>query len=211
MGPVIKRTADFLLALLALLLLAPILAATALVVYLTMGSPVLFRQLRAGRNGKPFSVVKFRSMRDGRDAEGNLIPDEKRLTTVGQVIRRLKLDELPQLCNVLVGEMSLIGPRPWPLRPSAQGNPGEMHRQRVRPGMTGWAQVGGGTRMDWPERIALDIWYVDHWSLALDMVILIGTLRVVLLGEHPNPNALSEALTHAERTYPSGWYLGGRP
>ncbi|SAI73890.1 exopolysaccharide biosynthesis glycosyl transferase [Bordetella ansorpii] len=176
----IKRTLDVVLALLALLSLSPVLLTAALVVRVSLGRPVLFRQARPGRDGALFEMLKFRTMRDACDAEGRPLPDAQRMTRVGRLLRSSSLDELPELWNVLRGDMSLVGPRPLlpaylPLY-SAQ----QRRRHEVRPGITGWAQVNGRNAVAWPERFEMDVWYVDHRSLALDLRILWLTLGKVL-------------------------------
>jgi lipopolysaccharide/colanic/teichoic acid biosynthesis glycosyltransferase len=159
----------------ALLLSLPLLAGVAAGVWLTLGRPILFRQLRAGYRGWPFLLLKFRTM---RHAPGE--PDETRLTRFGRVVRRLSLDELPQLWNVVRGEMALVGPRPLPLAYLPRYSPVQARRHEVPPGITGLAQVSGRNALGWPERLALDVWYVDHRSIGLDCRILVRTLRVVL-------------------------------
>ena len=171
-----------------LLAISPLLAAVAIAIRATMGSPVLFRQTRAGHRGVPFQVIKFRTMLGTRDRAGNLMPDAQRMTHVGTFLRSSSLDELPQLFNVLRGEMSLVGPRPLltlylPLYSAEQAR-----RHDVLPGITGWQQINGRNALQWEERFALDVWYVDHWSLLLDLKILALTPLVVLRGRgvsHP--------------------------
>jgi lipopolysaccharide/colanic/teichoic acid biosynthesis glycosyltransferase len=155
----------------------------ALLVWRTMGRPVLFRQARPGLHGKPFVMYKFRTMRDLRDAEGNLLPDEARLTPFGRWLRTTSLDELPELVNVLRGEMSLVGPRPLLMEYLERYTPEQARRHEVKPGITGWAQIHGRNNLSWEERLRLDVWYVDHWSLWLDLKILWRTLWMVLRRE----------------------------
>jgi lipopolysaccharide/colanic/teichoic acid biosynthesis glycosyltransferase len=179
-GLFLKRCIDRLAAAVGLLCLSPVMAATALAVWATMGRPVLFRQVRPGRGGKTFELLKFRTMLDTRDAQGELLPDEQRLTRTGQFLRAASLDELPQLWNVLRGDMSLVGPRPLLVEYLPRYSAEQARRHDVLPGITGWAQVNGRNALDWDERFRLDVWYVDHWSLALDLKILALTfLRVV--------------------------------
>ncbi|WP_224250274.1 sugar transferase [Hyalangium gracile] len=179
-GLFLKRFIDRLAAGVGLLCLSPVMATTALLVRATMGGPVLFRQVRPGRGGKLFQLVKFRTMLDTRDAEGNLLPDGQRLTRVGRFLRATSLDELPQLWNVLRGEMSLVGPRPLLVEYLPRYSAEQARRHDVLPGITGWAQVNGRNALGWDDRFRLDVWYVDHWSLALDLKILMLTLlRVV--------------------------------
>ncbi len=176
----VKRGIDRSAAALGLLATAPIMAATAVAVRASMGSPVLFRQKRPGLRGEIFEVVKFRTMRDANGPDGRPLPDEKRLTRVGNFLRQTSLDELPQLWNVLRGDISLVGPRPLLVRYLARYSPEEMRRHDVLPGITGWAQVNGRNAVTWDERFRDDLWYVDHWSLALDAKILAMTALKVL-------------------------------
>jgi sugar transferase EpsL len=176
----VRRLLDLAGATLLGALLAPILAGLALGIRLTMGSPVFFRQLRPGYRGEPFEVVKFRTMKDAVDAEGNLLPDEERLTRLGVLMRRLSLDELPQLWNIIRGDMSFIGPRPLLMEFLKWYSPEQMRRHDVKPGVTGWAQVQGRHDIPFSKRLALDVWYVDNRSLRLDLKILGLTLLKVL-------------------------------
>ncbi len=178
---VIKRILDISFALAAILCAAPVLLLTALMVRLSMGRPVLFRQRRPGLHGRPFDLLKFRSMNDRRDGAGRLLPDEERLTALGKLLRMTSLDELPQLWNVLRGDMSLIGPRPLLMGYLARYSAEQRRRHEVKPGITGWAQINGRNELDWEERLALDVWYVDHQSLLLDLRILWRTLFAVAL------------------------------
>ena len=178
-----KRIFDLVLAIPAWFALAPLLAVIALFVRVKLGSPVLFRQIRPGLNGRHFSICKFRSMTDERDAAGRFLPDDRRLTPFGRFLRATSLDELPELYNVLKGDMSLVGPRPLrthylPLYSAVQAR-----RHEVRPGITGWAQVNGRNDRDWKRRLADDVWYVDHFSLRLDLQILALTVLKVLRRE----------------------------
>jgi sugar transferase EpsL len=176
----LKSLFDCAAAAILLLLLSPVLAATALLVRLKLGSPVLFRQQRPGRGGKIFELLKFRTMTDARDGEGNLLPDEERLTPPGRHLRAFSLDELPQLWNVLRGELSFVGPRPLLPRYLDRYTPEQARRHLVKPGITGWAQVNGRNAISWEQKFALDTWYVDHWRLGLDVRILMLTLWRVL-------------------------------
>jgi lipopolysaccharide/colanic/teichoic acid biosynthesis glycosyltransferase len=176
-----KRVFDFLAASLALLMLALPLLALAWLIRCKLGSPVLFRQLRPGLHGKPFTMVKFRTMTDARDASGALLPDAQRLTHFGRFLRASSLDELPELWNVLRGEMSLVGPRPLLMQYLPLYSPEQARRHEVRPGITGWAQVNGRNAISWADKFALDVWYVDHSSLWLDVRILWLTVRKVLV------------------------------
>jgi lipopolysaccharide/colanic/teichoic acid biosynthesis glycosyltransferase len=175
-GLFLKRCIDKGAAAVGLLILAPVLAVTALIVRMALGSPVLFRQVRPGRGGRLFELVKFRTMLEATDADGNPLPDEQRLTRVGRFLRTTSLDELPQLWNVLRGEMSLVGPRPLLVEYLPRYSAEQARRHDVLPGITGWAQVNGRNALGWDERFRLDVWYVDHWSLALDAKILALTL-----------------------------------
>jgi len=175
-----KRLLDVVLATAALVALSPVLAVVALLVRRSLGSPVLFRQRRLGRGGVPFGVAKFRTMTDGRDAAGALLPDGERIPRFGRLLRSTSLDELPELLNVLRGEMSLVGPRPLILDYAGRYTPEQMRRHEARPGITGWAQVNGRNALSWEERFALDVWYVDHCTLALDLRILVRTVANVV-------------------------------
>jgi sugar transferase EpsL len=177
-----KRAFDVIAASVLLALLSPVIALVALLVHARMGSPVLFRQRRPGRGGRPFVLLKFRTMIDQRDANGDLLPDQARLTALGRFLRRTSLDELPELVNVLKGDMSLVGPRPLLMEYLPRYTPEQMRRHEVRPGITGWAQVNGRNALTWDEKFALDVWYVDHHTLRLDMGILGRTIGEVLGG-----------------------------
>lgn len=167
----------------ALVCLAPVMGIVAIIIYLTIGRPVLFRHVRPGYKGVPFILLKFRTMTGARDARGELLSDELRLTPFGKMLRRLSLDELPQLWNVLKGEMSLVGPRPLLMCYLDRYTPEQARRHEVKPGITGWAQVNGRNALSWEEKFALDIWYVDNWSLKVDALILLRTLIRVLKRE----------------------------
>ncbi|MFC5401551.1 sugar transferase [Cohnella soli] len=175
-----KRALDLAIAVPAVVALSPVLLIVAALVRLKLGSPVLFRQTRPGRFGKPFHVLKFRTMTDRRDSEGQLLPDEARLTPFGKMLRRLSLDELPQLLNVVKGDMSLVGPRPLLMEYLSLYTPEQARRHDVRPGITGWAQVNGRNAISWEDKFRLDCWYVGNQSLALDLKIMALTaLKVV--------------------------------
>ena len=175
-----KRALDVALTLIALVLLAPVLAVLAWRVRRELGSPVLFRQTRPGLHGRPFELRKFRTMTDQRDADGQLLPDDQRLTPFGAWLRSTSLDELPELLNVLRGDMSLVGPRPLLMAYLERYSPHQARRHEVRPGITGWAQVNGRNDLPWPDKLDLDVWYVDHRSLILDVRILLKTLWVMV-------------------------------
>jgi lipopolysaccharide/colanic/teichoic acid biosynthesis glycosyltransferase len=174
-----KRVLDVLLSAAGLVLLSPLLLALALAVRLALGSPILFRQSRPGLHGRPFTLYKFRSLRD--DPSG-VRTDEERLTRFGSMLRQTSLDELPELWNVLRGDMSLVGPRPLLMEYLPLYTPEQAHRHDVRPGLTGWAQVNGRNAISWEEKFRLDLWYVEHRSLWLDLRILAMTLRRVIAG-----------------------------
>jgi lipopolysaccharide/colanic/teichoic acid biosynthesis glycosyltransferase len=163
-----------------LIVLSPLIAAVAAGVRWVLGSPVLFRQTRPGLGGAPFTIVKFRTMTDARDERGELLPDDERLGAFGRFLRSSTLDELPELWNVVRGEMSLVGPRPLLMEYLPRYSSDQARRHAVRPGMTGWAQVNGRNLATWDERLAQDVWYVDHWSLGLDLRILLRTPVLIL-------------------------------
>lgn len=171
-----KRAVDVIVAVLALVVLAVPMLAIAGVVLIFLGRPVLFTQLRPGRDGAPFRMVKFRTMRDATDAQGHPLPDEMRLTRLGQVLRATSLDELPELWNVLRGDMSIVGPRPLLTEYLPLYTPRQARRHEVRPGITGWAQVNGRNSLSWEEKFELDVWYVDHLSTWLDLKIIALTV-----------------------------------
>lgn len=175
----LKRIFDFLAAAFLLLPLLPLMAASALVVWFALGRPVLLQQTRPGRHGVPFTFYKFRTMTEEQDSSGALLPDERRLTPFGRHFRATSLDELPQIFNVLKGDMSLVGPRPLLMEYLPLYTPEQARRHEVRPGITGWAQVNGRNALSWDERFALDVWYVDHRTVLLDIRILLLTLLKV--------------------------------
>jgi lipopolysaccharide/colanic/teichoic acid biosynthesis glycosyltransferase len=179
----VKRGLDVLGAAGGLIALAPVLLLIALAVRRSLGSPVLFRQVRAGRHGRPFELWKFRTMSEARDAAGQPLPDDQRLTGLGSWLRTTSLDELPELVNVLRGDMSLVGPRPLLMDYLPHYSAEQARRHEVRPGITGWAAVQGRNALSWQRRLELDVWYVDHGSLALDLKILLMTVLKVLKRE----------------------------
>ena len=179
MGPV-KRLIDVAIAASVLAVAAPVMAATAAVVYADVGRPVLFRQDRVGLGGRIFELVKFRTMKDAIGRDGRPLPDGERLTRIGRFLRASSLDELPQLVNVLRGDMSLVGPRPLLVEYLPRYSPEQARRHEVKPGITGLAQVAGRNGLTWPQKFALDVFYVDHWSLALDLKILAKTVAAVI-------------------------------
>jgi lipopolysaccharide/colanic/teichoic acid biosynthesis glycosyltransferase len=178
----VKRLFDFTGALVGLLLLSPVIAIVALLVRTRLGSPVLFRQQRPGLHARPFMLLKFRTMTDAVDSNGQPLPDAQRLTRLGRFLRRSSLDELPELYNVLRGDMSLVGPRPLLMEFLPLDSVEQARRHDVRPGLTGWAQVNGRNAISWNEKFALDLWYVDHASFALDLKILWLTAMRVIQG-----------------------------
>ena len=175
-----KRALDVTVAAAGLVIGAPIIAGVALAVRATMGAPVVFAQTRPGRGGKPFTIYKFRTMRMAVDAAGEPLADADRLTAVGSFLRAASLDELPQLLNVLRGELSLVGPRPLLLRYMNRYSRTQARRHDVLPGITGWAQINGRNAIGWNEKLGLDVWYVDHWSPLLDLQILARTAKRVV-------------------------------
>ncbi len=175
-----KRFIDIFGASMGLLLLSPVLVVVALMIHRQMGSPVLFRQTRPGRHGKPFKMIKFRTMRDANDPNGDPLPDSERLTRLGRFLRSSSLDELPELWNVLRGEMSLVGPRPLLMEYLPLYSPQQARRHELRPGVTGWAQINGRNAISWDQKFALDVWYVDNRSLWLDLNIIWLTIRKVV-------------------------------
>ena len=176
----VRRVIDIVVSILGLVLSLPVLLAIALGVRLSLGSPVLFRQVRAGRDGRPFTIYKFRSMRNPSDPTGLDTDDELRLTTFGRFLRSTSLDELPELVNIIKGDMSLVGPRPLLPEYVERYTPQQARRLEVRPGLTGYAQVNGRNALSWEDRFTLDVYYVDHQSLRLDLRILASTLVHVL-------------------------------
>ena len=181
--PIAKRIFDLCLAGLGLVLLSPVFLLVALLVRLVHGSPVLFRQQRPGFRARPFRLYKFRTMTDARDGRGQLLPDAQRLTRLGRFLRASSLDELPELFNVLRGEMSLVGPRPLLMQYLPRYSPEQARRHDVLPGITGWAQINGRNALTWEDKFRLDVWYVDHWHFGLDLKIIAITLLKVLRRE----------------------------
>lgn len=177
----IKRFFDIVASFFGLLLLAPVIALVAWQVRRKLGSPVLFRQVRPGLHGKPFDMIKFRTMRDALDAQGNPLPDSERMTPFGTFLRASSLDELPELWNVLKGEMSLVGPRPLLMEYLPLYSREQQRRHEVRPGVTGWAQINGRNAVSWDKKFKLDVWYVDNHSLWLDFRILLLTVKKVVI------------------------------
>jgi lipopolysaccharide/colanic/teichoic acid biosynthesis glycosyltransferase len=205
----IKRAADLVIAAILLVVMLPVIAAIAVAVRMALGSPVLFRQMRPGLNGRPFELLKFRTLSDARGPDGEMLPDAQRMTRLGRWLRRSSLDELPELINVLRGDMSLVGPRPLLMQYLGRYTAHQARRHEVRPGITGLAQVSGRNRLSWEDRFDLDVWYVDHRSLWLDLRILFRTVRKVVLGEgvsQPGHETAAEftgspASTHPRQTH----------
>jgi len=183
MYPAAKRAFDFTLAGLSIVVLAPLMALIVLLVYLKLGAPVFYRQVRPGLHAKPFELFKFRSMRDAFDEEGMPLPNDQRITRFGQLLRSLSLDELPELWNILKGDMSFVGPRPLLMDYLPLYNERQSRRHEVRPGLTGWGQINGRNSISWEEKFELDIWYVENASFGLDIKIILMTFMKVLRRE----------------------------
>ena len=180
-----KRLFDFVISLLALICISPILLIIIIVLHFAnKGAGVFFYQERPGKDGKLFKVIKFKSMTDEKDENGNLLPNDQRVTKIGRFIRKFSIDELPQLINVLKGDMALIGPRPLLVRYLELYTPEQARRHEVRPGLTGWAQVHGRNNISWAEKFKLDVWYVDHCSLWVDIKIIFMTIKSVIAGKN---------------------------
>ena len=184
--PVSKRILDISVALPGIVILSPLYLLVALLIALSYGSPIIFRQRRPGYCGRPFYVLKFRTMNNTLDQNNNLLPDSERITRLGHFLRSYSLDELPELFNVLRGEMSLVGPRPLLMQYLERYSPEQARRHEVLPGITGWAQINGRNALTWEEKFKLDVWYVDHWTLGLDIKILLTTAIKVLRREGIN-------------------------
>lgn len=178
-----KRFLDFILSLVAVIILSPIYIIVAFLVKIKLGSPVIFTQKRPGKNGKIFKMYKFRSMTSETDENGNLLPDEQRLTSFGKLLRSTSLDELPELLNILKGDMSIVGPRPLLVKYLPLYNEHQKHRHDVRPGFTGWAQCNGRNAISWEEKFDLDVYYTKHVSFLLDIKIIFKTIKTVLCRE----------------------------
>ena len=180
---IIKRIFDVIVSAVGLIMLSPLLLILAVLVRVKLGAPVFFRQERPGLNEKIFTLYKFRSMKNAADSKGNLLPDEDRLSGFGKILRASSLDELPELFNVLKGEMSLVGPRPLLVKYLELYTPEQHRRHEVLPGITGWAQVNGRNAVGWEDRFRMDVWYVDHWTPLLDLEILLLTVKKVFIHE----------------------------
>ncbi len=199
---IIKRALDFLIALSALIILSPIIILLVILVRIKLGSPVLFKQKRPGKNEKIFTLYKFRTMTDEKDEKGELLPDEVRLTSFGKLLRSTSLDELPELINILKGEMSLIGPRPLLIKYLPLYNETQKHRHDVRPGLTGWAQMNGRNAITWEKKFEYDVEYVNQISFLFDCKIFLGTIKAVLKREGISSatDATMEAFTGTKET-----------
>lgn len=192
---IVKRTCDLIIAVFGMVLISPVLITAAVLVRLRLGSPVLFCQARPGLYGKPFDMYKLRTMTEGRSQDGSLLPDDVRLTSLGRFLRRTSIDELPELFNVIKGDMSIVGPRPLLMEYLERYTPEQARRHEVRPGITGWAQVNGRNAISWEEKFKLDAWYVDNWSLWLDIKIIAMTVWKILKREgisHPGQATMEE-------------------
>jgi len=183
MYPVVKRVLDFALAAISVVALAPLIAIIAILVYLNLGSPVTYKQQRPGLHGRPFELVKFRSMREAFGEDGQPLPNDQRMTRFGQQLRALSLDELPELWNILRGDMSIVGPRPLLMDYLPLYSERQARRHDVKPGLTGWCQVNGRNSLSWEEKFDLDIWYVENASISLDIKIIFKTFLTVLRRE----------------------------
>ena len=182
-GLAIKRLCDIIVALGGIIILSPVLLVCMILIKCKLGSPIFFKQRRIGKNNKEFEMIKFRTMKDSVDKDGNLLPDEERMTKLGMTLRSLRLDELPELINILKGEMSLIGPRPLLVKYLPLYDDKQIKRHDVTPGLTGWAQVNGRNSLSWCEKFELDVWYVENWSLYLDVKIFFLTFYKVFKRE----------------------------
>ena len=182
-GLAIKRLCDIIVALGGIIILSPVLLVCMILIMCKLGSPIFFKQRRIGKNNKEFEMIKFRTMKDSVDKDGNLLPDEERMTKLGMTLRSLSLDELPELINILKGEMSLIGPRPLLVKYLPLYDDKQIKRHDVTPGLTGWAQVNGRNSLSWCEKFELDVWYVENWSLYLDVKIFFLTFYKVFKRE----------------------------
>ena len=196
-----KRIFDLALSIPAFFFLSLLMLIMAVLVRLKIGSPVVFRQVRPGLHGKPFTIYKFRTMTDARDGDGNLLPDGERLTRLGSFLRKTSLDELPELWNVLKGDMSIVGPRPLLMQYLDRYTPEQARRHEVKPGLTGWAQVNGRNAISWEDKFKLDVWYVDNWTLRLDVKVIFLTIWKILKREginQPGQATAGEFMPHAK-------------
>jgi lipopolysaccharide/colanic/teichoic acid biosynthesis glycosyltransferase len=203
----VKRMIDIIVSISVITISLPLMIIVSLLILIDDGWPVFFKQKRIGQNFKEFELLKFRSMKVNNilvEQMGQVREDNPLVTRIGRIIRRFKIDELPQLINVLLGDMSLVGPRPTVPEQVKRYTDFEKLRLKMKPGITGWAQVNGNTQLSWDERIKLDVWYIEHWSLWLDFIIVIKTIKVVLFGERPVTKAIKEAKDFAVRFNWSG-------
>lgn len=184
--PILKRAFDFITASFCLFILFPFMLSIAVLIHIKIGRPIFFKQQRPGLNGKPFCIYKFRTMTTERDKKGNILPDEKRLLPFGKFLRETSIDELPELFNVLLGQMSMVGPRPLLMQYLVRYTPKQARRHEVRPGVTGWAQIKGRNSISWEEKFDLDVWYVDNHDFKLDLRILILTFWYVIRRKNIN-------------------------
>lgn len=183
---IIKRIADIIISLIGLIVLSPILLIVSILIYFKLGSPIFFVQERVGKNNKIFKMIKFRSMKDTTDKNGKLLSDNERLTSFGKKLRSLSIDELPELINILKGDMSLIGPRPLLVEYLEVYNEEQIKRHNMKPGLTGWAQINGRNSINWNEKFKLDVWYIKNWTLSLDVKIFFMTIKTVIKKEGIN-------------------------
>lgn len=181
--PFSKRLLDIILSAIILILASPLLLLTAVLIFLSYGAPIFFKHERPGKDGLPFKLIKFRSMRDARDQKGNILPDAERITRFGRFIRRTSIDELPEFYNVLRGDMSLVGPRPLLMQYLKRYSVEQARRHDVLPGVTGWAQINGRNAISWDDKFKYDLWYIDHWTFWLDVKIIFLTIWKVLKGD----------------------------
>lgn len=204
--PVTKRILDILVSGVVLLVLSPFLLVISILILISHGKPILFSQDRPGYGGKPFKILKFRTMTNKKDDKGQLLPDAERLTRLGKFLRATSLDELPEFLNVLLGEMSLVGPRPLLMQYLDRYTPEQARRHEVFPGITGWAQVNGRNTLTWEDKFRYDVWYVDHWSFSLDLKILILTLWKALIREGINQpgQVTAEEFMGTHNNHPKG-------
>jgi lipopolysaccharide/colanic/teichoic acid biosynthesis glycosyltransferase len=203
----VKRMIDIIVSISVITISLPLMIIVSLLILIDDGWPVFLKQKRIGQNFKEFELLKFRSMKVNNipvEQMGQVREDNPLVTRIGRIIRRFKIDELPQLINVLLGDMSLVGPRPTVPEQVKRYTDFEKLRLKMKPGITGWAQVNGNTQLSWDERIKLDVWYIEHWSLWLDFIIVIKTIKVVLFGERPVTKAIKEAKDFAVRFNWSG-------
>jgi len=181
--PIIKRLIDVILSTIIIVIFSPLILMVSMLIWFSDGRPIFFSHERPGLDGKPFKLIKFRSMRTSRGVDGTLLPDGERMTPIGKFIRKTSIDELPELVNVLRGDMSLVGPRPLLMQYLPRYSADQFRRHEVLPGVTGWAQVNGRNAISWEEKFKLDLWYIDHWSIWLDFKILFMTILKVISGE----------------------------